>query len=98
MRRGLMFALCLLFALPACAEEIRVAAASDLNFAIKEIIGGFERKTGHTVRLSLGSSGNFYAQMMQGAPFHEFLSANVDYVRKLEAAGKAEPGSTFVYG
>ena len=44
---------------PVCAEEIAVAAASDLSFAIKEVIGEFEKQTGHHVKLSLGSSGNF---------------------------------------
>ena len=82
----------------AYADDVRVAAASDLNFAIKEIISGFEHKTGHTVSLTLGSSGNFYQQLTQGAPFQVFLSADVDYVRRLEGAGRTEPGSTLIYG
>jgi molybdate transport system substrate-binding protein len=94
---ALWFLTCL-FALPLHAEEVHVAAASDLNFAIKEIIPQFERDTGYRVRLTLGSSGNFYAQIVNGAPFDVFLSADMNYPRQLEKAGSAVPGSTFVYG
>jgi molybdate transport system substrate-binding protein len=92
--------LCLLFAVccPLHAEEVTVAAASDLNFAIKEIIQKFEQSTGHKVRLTLGSSGNFYAQIVNGAPFDVFLSADINYPAELEKSGKAVPGSTFTYG
>jgi len=79
------------------AAEVTVAAAADLNFAIKEIIGGFEKATGHHVKLSLGSSGNFYAQILNGAPFEVFLSADASYPKQLESAAQAEPGSVFVY-
>jgi len=79
------------------AADVKVAAASDLNFAIKEIIAKFEKETGHHVLLTMGSSGNFHAQLMNGAPFDVFLSADANYPRELEKAGKAEPGSTFIY-
>lgn len=80
------------------AAEVLVAAASDLSFAIKEIAGEFERKTGHQVKVSLGSSGNFYSQITNGAPFDIFLSADIDYAKKLQDAGLAEPDSLFLYG
>jgi molybdate transport system substrate-binding protein len=80
------------------AADVNVAAASDLNFAIKEIIRDFEQNTGHNVRLTLGSSGNFFAQISNGAPFDVFLSADLDYPKKLESAGFAAPGATFTYG
>lgn len=92
---GLM---CLFMTVSAHAEEVSIAAASDLNFAIKEIIQQFERDTGNKVRLTLGSSGNFYAQIVNGAPFDLFLSANMDYPRLLEKGGQAVSGSTFIYG
>src|SRR5919197_291909 len=88
----------LLAAVPLRAEQVNVAAASDLSFAINEIIPQFERETGHKVRLTLGSSGNFYAQIVNGAPFDVFLSADVNYTKQLEMAGRAVPGSTFIYG
>src|SRR5437899_10610628 len=74
------------------AGEITIAAASDLNFAFKEIVAEFEKKTGNTVKLSLGSSGNFFAQLSNGAPFDLFFSADIGYPKKLEEAGLAEPG------
>jgi len=84
-------------AAPPDRTEILVAAASDLNFAAKEIIPLFERQTGHSVKLSLGSSGAFHAQIQNGAPFDVFLSADVLYPQELEKAGLTEPGSLFVY-
>ena len=84
--------------LPARADTINVAAASDLSFALQEIIGAFEHETGHQVHLTLGSSGNFYAQIANGAPFDVFLSADMDYPKQLEAKGYAVPGSAFAYG
>src|SRR6266571_3719361 len=95
---SMKFLLCLLVAIPACAEDINVAAASDLNFALKEIIQQFEHETGNKVRLTLGSSGNFYAQIVNGAPFDVFLSADVNYPKQLEKVGLAVAGSTFIYG
>lgn len=59
------------------AGEVTVAAASDLNFAIKEVIEEFEKQTGNKVKLSLGSSGNFFAQLQQGAPFDLYFSADI---------------------
>jgi molybdate transport system substrate-binding protein len=82
---------------PGLTDEITVAAASDLAFAIRELVAEFERQTGHTVRVSLGSSGNFYAQIQNGAPFDLFFSADVDYPRRLEIAGSAEPDTLYVY-
>lgn len=79
------------------AEEMAVAAASDLNFAIKELIVEYEKQTGHHVKLSLGSSGNFYAQLQQGAPFDLYFSADIGYPKKLEEAGLTVPGSLYRY-
>ena len=84
--------------LPAAhAEEVAVAAASDLNFAIKELIAEYEKQSGHHVKLSLGSSGNFYAQLQQGAPFDLYFSADIAYPKKLEEAGLTVPGTLYRY-
>jgi molybdate transport system substrate-binding protein len=83
---------------PLHAETVNVAAASDLSFALQEIIEAFEHKTGDRVHLTFGSSGNFYAQITNGAPFDVFLSADVDYPTQLEMKGYAVPGSVFSYG
>ncbi len=79
------------------ADEIRVAAAADLQFAIHDIITSFEADTGHTVKLSLGSSGNFMNQILNGAPFDLYFSADIDFPRQLEAAGLTMPDTLFPY-
>jgi molybdate transport system substrate-binding protein len=79
------------------AEEITIAAASDLNFAFKEIVAEYEKTTGNHVKLTLGSSGNFYAQIQNGAPFDLYFSADIAYPRKLEEAGLTVPGSLYQY-
>ena len=97
-RRSIIVALLTIgFAGSAFADQVLVAAASDLSFPIKEIITNFERATGHTVKLTLGSSGSFQAQIANGAPFDVYLSADVDYVRQLDRAGLIEPNSLYVY-
>ena len=87
----------LAIAVKALAEEIAIAAASDLNFAIKDVIAEYEKATGNRVKLSLGSSGNFYAQIQNGAPFDLYFSADIGYPKKLEEAGLIAPGSLYRY-
>jgi molybdate transport system substrate-binding protein len=76
---------------------VTVAAASDLTYAMNEIAANFEKATGCTVRLSMGSSGNFLTQIENGAPFDVFFSADIAYPEKLEAERLAVPGSAYVY-
>ena len=95
-RRGAAALLCALgftLALPAVASGAvvaTVAAASDLKFVIEELAARFEKETGHRVRAVFGSSGNFYAQLRQGAPFHLFMSADEAFVLQLADAGLTE--------
>jgi molybdate transport system substrate-binding protein len=81
----------------ASGQEIAVAAASDLNFAMSELAGQFEKQTGTKVNVTYGSSGNFFSQLQNGAPFDLFFSADIEYPKKLEAAGLAEPGTLYEY-
>ena len=81
----------------AAAQELTVAAASDLQFAMQEISARFEKEQGKSVKVVYGSSGNFFQQIQNGAPFDLFFSANLDYAKKLEAAGLTEPGSVYQY-
>jgi molybdate transport system substrate-binding protein len=67
-----------------------VAAASSLKFALEEVAAQFEKETGQKIRLVFGSSGNFYTQIMQGAPFDLFLSADENFIFKLSEAGKTK--------
>lgn len=101
MRRNLLATILAFFMLwarwPAAADDILVAAASDLSYAIKEIVADFEKKSPHKVKLTLGSSGNFHSQIKNGAPFDVYLSADIQYPAELENVGLTEPGSLFTY-
>jgi molybdate transport system substrate-binding protein len=79
------------------AQEITVAAAADLQFAMQDIAARFQKETGKAVKLIYGSSGNFFQQIPNGAPFDMFFSANLDYAKRLETAGLTEPGSYYQY-
>ena len=81
----------------AMGEELTIAAASDLNFAFKELVSPFEKQTGNHVRLTLGSSGNFFSQIQQDAPFDLYFSADVRYPEKLIQSGHAVAGSLYKY-
>jgi molybdate transport system substrate-binding protein len=81
----------------AAAQGLTVAAASDLQSALPALASQFEKETGQQVGLTFGSSGNFYTQIQNGAPFDVFLSADIDYPRRLDAAGQAERGSLYQY-
>jgi molybdate transport system substrate-binding protein len=87
----------LLMARAVRAQEIRVAAAADLKFAMQDVAAQFERESGTKVDVTYGSSGNFFSQLQNGAPFDLFFSADIDYPLKLEAAGFAEPGTLYEY-
>lgn len=77
---------------------IRIAAASDLQFALDEIIGDFaEVDRSITVEASYGSSGTFFEQLQNGAPFDLFLSADISYPDRLVEEGLALEGSRFRY-
>ncbi|MGC2233735.1 MAG: molybdate ABC transporter substrate-binding protein, partial [Candidatus Acidiferrum sp.] len=93
---SLVLALCF-GAIPTRAQEITVAAAADLKFAMSEVAGQYEKQTGNKVNVTYGSSGNFFSQLQNGAPFDLFFSADIDYARKLETAGLAEPGTLYRY-
>ena len=78
-------------------REIHIAAAADLKFAMGELSETFEKQAGTKVNATYGSSGNFFSQMQNGAPFELFFSADIEYPRRLEAAGLAEPGTLCEY-
>lgn len=76
---------------------LRIAAASDLQFAMPVLAQQFEKQSGLRVSVSYGSSGNFFSQIQNGAPFDLFFSADIDYPRKLDAAGLCESGTLYEY-
>ena len=99
-------ALALLLAIPSCRHaparenarpRVRIAAAADLNAALGDLIAGFGASHDVDVGVSYGSSGTFYAQLLNRAPFDIFLSADVAYPRQLAQRGLTVPGSEFAY-
>ncbi len=78
-------------------QEIAVAAAADLKFAMGELAANFEKQTGTIANVTYGSSGNFFTQIQNGAPFDLLFSADVEYAKKLEVSGQAEPGTLYNY-
>jgi molybdate transport system substrate-binding protein len=81
------------------AQAPMVAAASDLQYALPEIVRAFEQASGRSVRLSFGSSGNFRRQIAQGAPFELYLSADEAYVQALHQEGHTlDSGRVYAHG
>jgi len=78
-------------------KTVRVAAAADLQSAMPEIAQAFEKQAGTSVEVLYGSSGNFYAQIQNGAPLDIFFSADSEFPQKLEESGFAEPHSAVIY-
>jgi molybdate transport system substrate-binding protein len=82
----------------AANRQVSVAAAADLKFALDEISREFGKQTkGIRVNVAYGSSGNFYSQLQNQAPFDVFLSADTEYPRKLSEQGLILPGTEFPY-
>jgi molybdate transport system substrate-binding protein len=91
--------LCGACARPAAPRKLTIAAAADLKFALEELAAEFRRgHPGVDIQPTYGSSGNFYSQIGAGAPFDLFLSADVDYPRRLLRNGIGAADSLFVYG
>jgi len=92
-----------LFPRVSLADELRVAVASNFYSTIKVIAEQFELKTTnssgqqHKVILIPGSSGKHYAQIINGAPFDIFFSADTERARLLEQSERAESGTRFTY-
>jgi len=79
-------------------RELWVAAASDLKFAMVEIVQEFQKEHPEIiVKVTYGSSGNFYSQLSNQAPFDLFFSADIEYPRKLSEQGLTLPGTEFLY-
>ncbi|MCB1924450.1 MAG: molybdate ABC transporter substrate-binding protein [Gammaproteobacteria bacterium] len=100
-RRPLFDLLLLLTAaisLPAHAERVAVAVAANFTAPMQQIAARFEADTGHTTVVSYGSTGKLYAQIVNGAPFDVFLSADQDRPRRLHDEAHAESPFTYAIG
>ncbi|WGV20927.1 molybdate ABC transporter substrate-binding protein [Pseudomonas putida] len=81
----------------AWAEEVQVAVAANFTAPIQAIAKAFEKDTGHKLVAAYGATGQFYAQIMNGAPFEVFLAADDSTPAKLEQEKAIVPGSRFTY-
>jgi molybdate transport system substrate-binding protein len=90
-------AACLLASVNAFAGSTNVAVAANFTDAAKEIAAAFKTKTGHDAVLSFGSSGQFYTQIKESAPFQILLSADDERPKKLVEEGLAVPESRFTF-
>ncbi|WP_167631667.1 molybdate ABC transporter substrate-binding protein [Mariprofundus ferrooxydans] len=97
MKKIVLLSLILLAATPVAAGEVSVAVAANFTDAARDLAPLFEKATGHTAKISFGSTGKLYAQIENGAPFDLFLAADSKRPEKAEAAGLAVAGSRFTY-
>lgn len=81
----------------ALADEVQVAVAANFTAPIQAIAKDFEKDTGHKLVASFGATGQFYAQIKNGAPFEVFLAADDSTPAKLEQEKATVPGSRFTY-
>jgi len=82
---------------PVAAGEVNAAVAANFTAPAEQIVALFQKESGHTVKLSFGSSGKFTAQIKEGAPFDVFLAADEKTPRILEEAGLVVANSRFIY-
>jgi len=95
--RALALAALALLAVRARADEVQVAVAANFSAAAQRIATQFEKDTGHVVKLSVGATGKFYAQIEAGAPFDVLLAADQATPGKLVAEGRALPATLHTY-
>lgn len=81
----------------AFAADVQVAVAANFTAPMKAIAEAFQKKTGDTVTAAYGATGQFYAQIKNGAPFEVFLAADDTTPARLEQEKATVPGSRFTY-
>lgn len=79
------------------AAEVRVAVAANFARPMERIAERFTAATGHTVALSVGSTGRLYSQIVAGAPFELLLAADAKTPERLVAEGHAQAAHRFTY-
>lgn len=87
----------LVFAGSTLADEVKVAVAANFTAPMQAIAPEFEKATGHKLVAAFGATGQFYAQIRNGAPFEVFLAADDNTPGKLESEGLTVEGSRFTY-
>ncbi len=79
------------------AAQVNVAVAANFTAPMQKIAQSFEQDTGHQAHLSFGSTGNFYVQIKNGAPFQILLSADDETPARIDKDGLAVANSRFTY-
>ena len=79
------------------ADAVTVAVAANFAGPMARIAEGFAAASGHTLKVSTGSTGKFYSQILAGAPFEVLIAADDETPKKLIAEGHAVAGSNFTY-
>lgn len=97
MSRKLLIVASLLASSAVLADEVQVAVAANFTVPMQKIAADFEKESGHTVQLSFGATGKFYAQIKNGAPFEILLAADDTTPEKLEKEGAGIANSRFTY-
>lgn len=92
-----LLALGLLFTSFVMADEVKVAVAANFTAPFQALAPAFEKATGHKLVASFGATGQFYAQINNGAPFDVLLSADDTTPARLESENATAPGSRFTY-
>jgi molybdate transport system substrate-binding protein len=95
--RLLAVLLLLLPSLGAANEQLTIAVASNFQSTARQLAAEFTKQSGVPVRISAGSTGKLYGQIVNGAPFDIFLAADVERPALLEESGKTVSGSRFTY-
>ena len=95
--RSLAIALAILIAQPACTETLNIAVASNFKATLEKLITSQDFKFDHELKISSGSTGSLYAQIINGAPYDIFLAADSHRPVLLEASGLVIPGSRKTY-
>ena len=96
MKRFLAFLLLISGTITA-AQGIAVAAAADMSAALPQLVEAYKKRTGQTVKLSFGASGNLTNQIKNGAPFDVFFSADEQYPQQLITEGLASKDTLYRY-
>ncbi|MEW7981019.1 MAG: molybdate ABC transporter substrate-binding protein [Candidatus Sedimenticola endophacoides] len=86
-----------IFSQPVSADVVRVAVAANFSAPMKALVKEFRQQTGHRVQPVFGSSGKLYAQIMNGAPYQVFLSADTAKPDKLIQQARADSSTRFTY-
>ncbi|MDH3785984.1 MAG: molybdate ABC transporter substrate-binding protein, partial [Acidobacteriota bacterium] len=100
-RKSVLLTLCLLLvsgtAAPVQAEEALIAVATNFSKPMKRLHASFEQNGAHRIRVTTGSTGTLYAQILNGAPFDLFLAADQHRPTSLVDRNHAVDGSRFTY-